>query len=202
MKAKALYREETGADGSLQSIWEFRPERELLETLLRDLFENHYESLVFGPCIQGAVFECRVKSPPHKISYLDGYLTVDLGEWHFHVCIGEHRGDAQHPCPPELARWRKCARAMLQRIYQNPPIAGHAPVSYSLVLLNGRDEQMMTFYLPNPFFDEHYRVLETADWAKLALWNHIRTNYLGLEADGGPFAELEQAEIRQPGRTR
>ncbi len=190
MKAKAQYREETGADGSLHSIWEFKPERELLETLLRDLFENHHESLVFGPCIQGAVFECRVKSPPHRISYLDGYLTVDLGEWHFHVCIGEHRGDALHPCPPELARWRKCARGMLQRAYQNPPIAGHAPVSYSLVLLNGRDEQMMTFFLPNPFFDTEYRVLETADWAKLALWNHIRTVYLGLGEDAGPFAEL------------
>ena len=191
MKVDVLYRQETGADGSRQCVWEFRPERELLETLLRDLFENHYESLTFGPCIQGAVFECRVKSPPRRISYLDGYLTVDLGDWHFHLCIGEHRGDALHPCPPELARWRKCARAMLLRNYQNPPIAGHAPVSYSMALLNGRDEQMVTFFLPNPFFDQNHRVLEAADWTKLALWNHIRTNYLGLEEDAGPFADLK-----------
>ena len=34
------------------------------------------------------------------------------------------------------------------------------------------------------------RVLETADWEKLALWNHIRTSYLGLEEDAGPFADL------------
>ena len=136
------------------------------------------------------MFEYLVKSPPRRISYLDGYLTVDLGDWHFHLCIGEHRGDAQHPCPPELARWRRCARATLLRIYQNPPVAGHAPVSYSLALLNGRDEQMTTFYLPNPYFDTHYRVLESADWTKLALWNHIRTSYLGLEADPGPFADL------------
>lgn len=190
MKADVEYREETGADGSSQSVWEFRPGRELLEALLRDLFENHYESLTFGPCIQGAVFECRVKAPPRKISYLDGYLTVDLGDWHFHLCIGEHRGDARRPCPPELARWRRCARATLLRIYQNPPVAGHAPVSYSLALMNGRDEQMTTFYLPNPYFDERYRVLESPDWGKLALWNHIRVNYLGLEADPGPFADL------------
>ena len=190
MKANVEYREETGADGSRQSVWEFRPGRELLETLLRDLFENHYESLVFGPCIQGAVFECRVKAPPRKISYLDGYLTVDLGDWHFHLCIGEHRGDARRPCPPELARWRRCARATLLRVYQNPPVAGHAPVSYSLALMNGRDEQMTTFYLPNPYFDSSYRVLDTPDWSKLALWNHIRTSYLGLEADPGPFADL------------
>ena len=191
MKADVQYREETGADGSSQSVWEFRPTRELLEALLRDLFENHYESLVFGPCIQGAVFECRVKAPPRKISYLDGYLTVDLGDWHFHLCIGEHLGDARHPCPPELARWRRCARATLLRIYQNPPVAGHAPVSYSLALMNGRDEQMTTFYLPNPYFDAHYRVLESPDWGKLALWNHIRTGYLGLDADPGPFADLK-----------
>ena len=191
MKADVEYREETGADGSSQSVWEFRPTRELLEALLRDLFENHYESIVFGPCIQGAVFECRVTAPPRKISYLDGYLTVDLGDWHFHLCIGEHLGDARHPCPPELARWRKCARATLLRIYQNPPVAGHAPVSYSLALMNGRDEQMTTFYLPNPYFDARYRVLDTPDWGKLALWNHIRTSYLGLQADPGPFADLK-----------
>ena len=190
MKANVEYREETGADGSLQSVWEFRPGRELLEALLRDLFENHYESLVFGPCIEGAVFECRVKAPPRKISYLDGYLTVDLGDWHFHLCIGEHLGDARRPCPPELARWRRCARATLLRIYQNPPVTGHAPVSYSLALMNGRDEQMTTFYLPNPYFDSSYRVLDTPDWSKLALWNHIRASYLGLEADPGPFADL------------
>ena len=184
------FREKTEIDGSLHAVWEFRPGRELLERLLRDLFENHHESLVFGPCIQGAVFECRLTEPPRRISYLDGYLTVDLGEWHFHLCIGEHRGDERHPCPPELARWRKCARALLQRIYQNPPIAGHAPVSYSLALLNGRGEQMVTFFLPNPYFDQNYRVLETPDWGKLALWNHIRANYLGLAADPGPFADL------------
>ena len=191
MKADAQYREETGPDGSLHSVWEFRPGRELLETLLRDLLDNHYESIAFGPCIQGAVFEYRMKDPPRRIGYLDGYLTVDLGDWHFHLCIGEHRGDARRPCPPELARWRRCARAALQRIYQNPPVAGHAPVSYSLALLNGRGEQMVTFFLPNPFFDENYRVLESADWTKLALWNHIRASYLGLEADPGPFADLE-----------
>ena len=191
MKVDVLYRQETGADGSRQCVWEFRPEREPLETLLRDLFENHYESLTFGPCIQGAVFECRVKSPPRRISYLDGYLTVDLGDWHFHLCIGEHRGDAQHPARPN---WRggESARGRCScGIYQNPPIAGHAPVSYSVALLNGRDEQMVTFYLPNPFFDENYRVLETADWTKLALWNHIRHELPGLEEDAGPFADLK-----------
>ncbi len=190
MKTSVQYREETHLDGSLHSIWEFRPDREFLETLLRDLFENHYDSIVFGPCIQGAVFECGWKSPPRNITYLDGYLTVDFGDWHFHLCIGAHRGEAGRPCPPELAQWRKCARATLQRIYASPPMADHAPLSYSMTLMNGRDEQMMTIHFPNPFFDAQYRVLKTADWGKLALWNHVRARYLGLDEDAGPFADL------------
>ncbi len=190
MSAQVSYREETRLDGTRCAVWEFPPGRTLLESLLRDLFENHHASIVFGPCIQGSVFECCAQEPPRKISYLDGYLTVDFGDWHLHLCIGEHKGDAQRPCPPELARWRRCARASLERACLNPPEAGHAPVSYSLVLWNGRGEQMITFHLPNPFFAADYRILETPDWTKLALWNHLRTAYLGLEADAGPFADL------------
>ena len=183
-------REEAGPDGSLHAVWEFEPERALLEALLRDLFGNHYDSVVFGPCVEGAVFECRSASPPRKVGYRDGYLTVDFGDWHFHLCIGEHRGEPGHPCPPALARWRRCARAMLRRTRANPPVPGHAPVSYSLLLLNGRGEQMTTIHLPNPFYDADFRVLEAPDRGKLALRNHIRTRCLGLEADPGPFADL------------
>lgn len=190
MKPIARYREETHPDGSLLALWEFEPERGLLEALLRDLFENHRESIVFGPCVQGAVFECRANSPPRRIAYRDGYLTVDFGDWHLHLCIGEHRGEPGRPCPPELARRRRCARARLQRARMNPPIPGHAPLAYSLVLLNGDGEQMTTIHLPNPFYDEEFRVLDAPDWGKLALWNRIRTHYLGLEADPGPCADL------------
>lgn len=188
MKPIARYREETHPDGSLLAVWEFEPGRELLEALLRDLFENHWESIVFGPCVQGAVFECRSESPPRRIAYRDGYLTVDFGDWHFHLCIGEHRGEPGHPCPSALARRRRCARGRLQRALMNPPVPGHAPLAYSLVLLNGDGEQMTTIHLPNPFYDEAFRVLDAPDWGKLALWNHIRTRHLGLEADPGPCA--------------
>ena len=33
---------------------------------------------------------------------LDGYLTVDLGTWHFHLCIGEHRATTAAPLPDGL----------------------------------------------------------------------------------------------------
>ena len=32
---------------------------------------------------------------------LDGYLTVDTGAWHFHLCVNDHRGRAR-------ANWRAC----------------------------------------------------------------------------------------------
>jgi len=190
MRTKVTYQEETQMDGSVHTIWEFRPNRDFLDTLLRDLFENYYDQIVFGPCIQGAVFEFHVNQPPRKISYLDGYLTVDFGDWHFHLCIGEHKGDKQRPCPPELSEWRRCARGELIRAYSDPPNSGHPPVSYSMVFFNGQNEQMISFFLPNPFLTEEFKVIKSPDWSKLVLWNHIREKYLDLEEDLGPFGNL------------
>ncbi|MBI3127342.1 MAG: hypothetical protein HYZ11_07035 [Candidatus Tectomicrobia bacterium] len=180
-------REERQPDGGLAAVWEFTPEREPLEALLRDLFENHYRDIVFGPCIQGAVFECRTGHPPRRVGYLDGYLTVDFGDWHLHLCIGEHKGDGRRPCPPGLAAWRRCGRAALVRTFSDPPIAGHAPLSYSLGLWNGRGEQMITFFLPNPCLTDDLRPARSPDWSKLRLWNRIRAYHLGLDEDPGPF---------------
>ncbi len=189
-KPAVTVKEEGQPDGSFHTTWEFAPGRELLEELLRDLFENHYEEFIFGPCIQGAVFECHVRQPPERIGYSDGYLTVDFGEWHLHLCIGEHKGDKRRPCPPDLAQWRKCSRVALTRHFTDPPVAGHAIVSYSLSLWNGRGEQMITFFLPNPCLTQDLKPIRTPDWSKLKLWNHIRTKYLGMEEDPGPFDGL------------
>ncbi|MBI1724506.1 MAG: hypothetical protein HYR52_02575 [Candidatus Tectomicrobia bacterium] len=180
-------REERQPDGAMATLWEFAPTREQLEALLRDLFENHWRDLVFGPCVQGAVFECHADQPPGRIGYLDGYLTVDFGKWHLHLCIGEHKGDPRRPCPPGLAEWRRCGRAALARHFADPPAAGHAPVSYALSLWNGRNEQMITFFLPNPCLTAEFRPTRTPDWSKLRVWNHIRTRHLGLAEDPGPF---------------
>ena len=63
-----------------------------LERLLRELFVEHWQEIVFGLCIQGAVFEIRLTESPRKISMFDGYLTVDTGAWHMHLCIDGIRG--------------------------------------------------------------------------------------------------------------
>jgi hypothetical protein len=64
-----------------------------MRALAQELFGTYWRSVVVGPCIEGAVFEVSFQSPP-EIRYLDGYLTVDLGPWHFHLCLGPHKGNS------------------------------------------------------------------------------------------------------------
>jgi hypothetical protein len=162
-------------------VWSLEPSAALLERLLRDLFENHWRAITFGPLIQGSAWEIQAEAPPRRISLLDGYLTVDLGQWHFHLCIGEHRGSASNPTPPALAQHRRTKRAELYRRVN----ADGAPDSWGLRLLNGHDEQQLTVLLPNPFLGDHHEYLPAPDWSRLALWDHLRNEYLGLPPD--PF---------------
>lgn len=56
---------------------------------------------------------------------------------------------------------------------------------------NGRDEQMITFFLPNPYYDDRMR-RQKPDWRKLELWNDLRARYADLPADApGPETELD-----------
>ena len=153
-------------------VWPLEPSAALLERLLRDLFENHWRVITFGPLIQGSAWEIQAAAPPRRVSLLDGYLTVDLGQWHFHLCIGEHRGSASNPTPPALARHRRTKRAELYRRVN----ADGAPDSWGLRLLNGHDEQQLTVLLPNPFLGDHHEYLAAPDWSRLALWDHLRND--------------------------
>jgi len=146
-----------------------------LLAILTDLFEHWWAQIRFGPIIQGAVFEGRASGPPRHIGVLDGYVTVELDGWHFHLCIGEHHGDPGHPVPPEVARHRRCHRAELYRVLHDD-----APVSWGLRLLNGADEQQITVLLPNPFLDDDQQPLPEPDWHRLDCWDHLRETYLDL----------------------
>ncbi len=150
-----------------------------LFALLEDVFANYWRNIVFGSMVQGAVFEIRAPNAPRRISVLDGYLTVDFGAWHFHVCIGAHKGSAAHPVDRALAAHRRTARAELYRCLDDDG----APTSWGLRLLNGKDEQQMTVFLPNPFLSEDQKVLKTPEWSRLALWDHLRKTTLDLDPD-------------------
>jgi hypothetical protein len=76
-------------DGSLTAYSYFAPSEPVLRELVGELFGKNWAHITVGPCIEGAVFEIRFTQAP-DIS--DGYLTIDLGPWHFHLCIGAHKG--------------------------------------------------------------------------------------------------------------
>ena len=60
---------------------------------------------------------------------LDGYLTVDLGPWHFHLCVNDHRETT-----PQAALIRRVGRAAFFRTQGG----GHTPMTWGLRLWNGR----------------------------------------------------------------
>jgi len=147
--------------------------------LLKDLFEGAWDRIVFGTLIQGAVYEIQLTEPPRRISLLDGYATVDLGAWHFHVCIGENKGMPHRPTDPDLATHRRAHRAELARMLR----PDGTPRSWQVRLFNGKNENQMTVFLPHPFLEPGEVVTETPDWSRLDLWDDLRRRYLGLEPD-------------------
>jgi hypothetical protein len=165
-------------DGRVTELFDLPPDEATLLRLFKLLFEEHFGEIVFGPCIQGAVFEIHADRPA-ELTMLDGYLTVDLGTWHFHLCIGEHRGTMGAACPPELARHRRVKRAALFRTVGQ----SCTPASWGLRLWNGHDEQMITVFFPNPYLDAKGQRLRQPDWSRLELWDSVRREFLGLEAD-------------------
>jgi hypothetical protein len=175
--AQSYVVEEKGM-GTLE-IFPLDTSEKTLYTLLEDIYTNHWQEIAFGILIQGAAWEIKAPARP-KIGMSDGYMTVDFGSWHFHICIGEHKGTKKYPVDPELAAHRRTSRAELYRELKSDG----TPNSWGLRLFNGKGEQQMTVFLPNPFLSvEDQSVLKEPNWSHLELWDYLRKIYLGLEPD-------------------
>jgi 5,6-dimethylbenzimidazole synthase len=168
-----LLRQETieQLDGTKTILSYFEPTEETMRALVQDLFEHNWQRIVVGPCIQGAVFEICFQQPP-KLSYLDGYLTVNLGPWHFHLCIGTHTGASSE----ELRRKRPVAKIAFFEERGRGCAGGR---SWGLQMWNGFGEQMTTVFLPNPFLSDEQKILREPQWERLRLWYELREKYLG-----------------------
>jgi hypothetical protein len=162
-------------NGTLE-IFDLEPSETVLFDLLKDVFENYWEDIVFGILIQGAAWEIKASSKPESVSLYDGYLTIDFGAWHFHICIGENRGFKSHPTDPQLKVHRRTSRAELYRQLNDQG----TPNSWGLRLYNGKDEQQLTVFLPNPFLTREMGIAKEPDWSRLTLWDHLRERWLGL----------------------
>jgi hypothetical protein len=130
-KPEALPLRSVEPDGTRLDVFPLPTDSASLEALLRDLFENHWREITFGPIIQGAAWEMRADKAPTYVGVLDGYLTVAFGVPHFHICIGETKGPRNQPTSPELAAQRRTSRAELYRTRRallRPDVLGLAPL--------------------------------------------------------------------------
>ncbi|MFQ5572578.1 MAG: hypothetical protein ACE5G0_23135 [Rhodothermales bacterium] len=172
-------------DGTRTEYFDIDPSEDNVLSLSNELFENYWDQIIFGPCLQGAVFEIQFFEKP-RIGYLDGYLTIGRQgprAWHFHLCIGPHRGSESQPVPAELAAWRRCARAAFFRDFDPAGRCG----SWGFRMWNGRGEQMITLWFPNPWLDpEKLHYVKTPDWTRMDLWMRLRERYAGIPTEPPP----------------
>lgn len=175
---------EIESDGSTQQeVYRLSVETEYLEELLRYIFNHYWQSIVFGPIIEGGAFEFRCPNPPRSITYYDGYLTVHFGGTHFHICIGENNGSESSPTPSELKRIRRTSRAEIVRGFDRE----HAPISWQLRLFNGDDTPQLNIFFPNPFLTDEDGIAESPDWSRLDAWDDIAVRYLGRNSTQDPL---------------
>ena len=170
MRAMTARIVERGPGGSVTEYDEISVRRDVVERLLTEVFTEHWAEIYAGPVIEGAAYEIRFTAKP-ALSMLDGYLTVDVGAWHFHLCVGEHRGAAT----AEQAAMRRVARAAFFRTDGGSCVPG----SWGLRLWNGRGEQMITVFFPNPWLDDDQRHVRAPRWEKTALWEALKARYTG-----------------------
>ena len=163
-------RTERELDGTISEYDDISVEGDRIERLLSELLSQHWADITVGPLIEGAAYEIRFSAAP-KVTMLDGYLTVDTGHWHFHLCVNDHRGTPD----AELARLRRVTRAAFFRTMAGSCV----PTVWGLRLWNGRGEQMITVLFPSPYYDEAdgFRRLAEPDWSKTRLWENARTRF-------------------------
>jgi hypothetical protein len=164
------------ADGSRTEYHEVPTDSATLERLMREIFEQHWDDITAGPILQGAAYELMYSKPP-KVTLSAGYLTVDTGEYHFHLYIGEAEEKASTSGNPELTRQRKISRAVFFSETREGG-KGCLPGSWGFRMWNGLGEQMITIYFPNPYFDKQGMIKEPK-WERLQLWEQLRAQYAG-----------------------
>ena len=159
---------EQDLDGSTTEYEDIAVDGDRIERLLTEVFADHWAAITVGPIIDGAAWEIRFTGRP-KLSLLDGYLTVDTGAWHFHLCVTDTRSGGN----AELARRRRVSRAAFFRA-----VGGTCtPESCGLRLWNGQGEQMVTVFFPSPFLNDAGDRLGAPDFSRRELWEDFRRRY-------------------------
>ena len=151
-------------DGTTTEYEEIPVEGDHIERLMTELFTVHWLRITVGPLLQGAAWEIRFTAAP-RVTMLDGYLTVDTGAWHFHLCVNDTSGPA------------RAARRVGRAAFFRTTGGSCAPESYGLRLWNGLGEQMVTVLFPSPYYDDAMNRLRTPDPGRTAPWEDVRSRY-------------------------
>lgn len=141
--------------GGREQRWPLPVDEKSLLDIVHLLFEQFWDDIWFGVIVEGAAWEVAAPNAPEKISMYDGYVTVDFGRWHFHLCIGEHTASG-----PELGRLRRCTRAALYRSLDStrPGVLGAAVVQRPGRAAHDRPA-------PNPFLTRTQQLTPQPIWA-------------------------------------
>lgn len=169
----------TEIDGTRIELFPVEPTEGALRGLITDIFQSYWQQIHFGTHVQGGVWEFAVDGPPTEIRMSNGYLTIDFGRWHAHLCIGNYAGPPDKPVSPEVTRVRRTSRAEFYRRLKEDG----APGSWGFRMFNGNDEVQLTVFFPNPFVGSNGKRRATPDWNDLTMWDELRRRYAGLEPD-------------------
>ena len=133
-------------DGSQTRYSYFDASEETLVRLVRELFQDHWPRLTVGPWVLGAVFELTFDRAP-KVTIENGYLTVDAGAWHFHLCIANYKGSGS----PESHLLRRVSKVAFYDWRGDGSIKER---SSGIRMWNGYGEQMTTIFFPHVLLGE------------------------------------------------
>ena len=161
-------------DGSVTRYDDVPVAGDTVARLLTEVFTEHWADVTFGPVIEGSAWEIHLTAPP-TLSLRDGYLTVDTGAWHFHLCVDDHAAHGN----AALAAVRRVRRAAFFRTDGGSCV----PTSWGVRLWNGRGEQMITIFFPSPFYDHETDARRREpDWSRTALWEAMRARWSSTSA--------------------
>jgi hypothetical protein len=163
-----------GGQRALQ-IWSLPTDEGFLQEFLTYVFQTYWDQIVFGPLIEGAAYEFTCPCAPTTVRLFDGYLTVNFGGTHFHLCIGENKGAPKDPTPEDLKARRRASKAQIFRRIDKDG----APLSWGFEMWNGAGEPMISIFFASPFLLAGDKLTDTPQWERLRMWRDIAQRYLG-----------------------
>ncbi|MCX7900510.1 MAG: hypothetical protein N2444_10620, partial [Methylocystis sp.] len=158
-------------DGSRTRYSYFDASEETLVKLMDELFKVHWARLTIGPWMLGAVFELTFDTAP-EVTMHNGYLNIDAGSWHCHLCIGKYKGGGA----PESHVLRRVAKIAFYDWRGDGSIKER---SSGIQMWNGYGEQMKTIFFPHVLLGATPHTVGPPNWENLRLYYEFRQRYLG-----------------------